>query len=60
HEAGSVAFDDAPKKMSDIQMRIETKTSSLKNIQNEIAKSKLDAVEARKLEQVFTYLDAHL
>ncbi|CAK9154636.1 unnamed protein product [Ilex paraguariensis] len=51
HEAGSVAFDDAPKKMSDIQMRIETKTSSLKNIQNEIAKSKLDAVEARKLEQ---------
>ncbi|CAK9146391.1 unnamed protein product [Ilex paraguariensis] len=47
HNAGRAVYDDAQKKMSDIQMRIEAKTSSLKNIQNEIAKSKLNAVEAR-------------
>ncbi|CAK9186095.1 unnamed protein product [Ilex paraguariensis] len=52
-EAACAAYDDAQKKMSDIQMRIETKTSSLKNIQNELAKSKLEAVETCKLEQEF-------
>ena len=52
HEAGRAAFEDAQKQMNDIQGKISTKTASMKNVQKELQKKKLDALEARKVEQV--------
>ncbi|KAI3452303.1 hypothetical protein Pfo_008968 [Paulownia fortunei] len=51
HEAGRVAYEDAQKQINEINRRIETKTSSVKDIQNKLEKFKLDASEARNLEQ---------
>lgn len=47
-----MAYEDAQKQIGDINGRIEMKTSSLKDIQNDIEKLKLEASEARKVEQV--------
>ncbi|KAI8030748.1 Structural maintenance of chromosomes protein 4 [Camellia lanceoleosa] len=51
HEGGRAAYEDAQKQMHDIQRKIETKTSSIRNIQSELEKKKLEALEARKVEQ---------
>ncbi|KAK2994629.1 hypothetical protein RJ640_025683 [Escallonia rubra] len=51
HEAGRAAYGDAQKELNDIQKRFETKTSSIKSIRSEIEKNKLEASEARKVEQ---------
>lgn len=52
HEAGCAAYSDAQKKMIDIKNTIGTKTSGILTIQNELKKNRLEAVEARKVEQV--------
>ncbi|XP_057491270.1 structural maintenance of chromosomes protein 4 [Actinidia eriantha] len=51
HEASRAAYEDAQKQMNDIQLKIETKTSGIVSIQNELEKNKSDALEARKMEQ---------
>ncbi|GER48317.1 structural maintenance of chromosomes protein [Striga asiatica] len=51
HEAGRRAYGDAQKQIGDINRKIETKTSSLQDIQNEIEKLRLEASEARKVEK---------
>ncbi|KAL4568471.1 hypothetical protein LXL04_024084 [Taraxacum kok-saghyz] len=51
HEAGRVAYLDAQKQLDDIQKKVETKTSSIKDLQTKIEKNKLDSSKARKLEQ---------
>ncbi|KAL6551563.1 Structural maintenance of chromosomes protein 4 [Orobanche gracilis] len=51
HEAGRAAYEDAQKQISEIKGRTETKTSSVKDIQNKLEKIKLEASEARKVEQ---------
>ncbi|KAL3622702.1 Structural maintenance of chromosomes protein 4 [Castilleja foliolosa] len=51
HEAGRAAYEDAQKQISEINGRIEMKTSSVKDLQNKIEKLKLEASEARKVEQ---------
>lgn len=52
HEAGRVAFQDAQKQMEDISQKIETKAANIAKIQSDKEKSKLEASEARKVEQV--------
>ncbi|KAL4569748.1 hypothetical protein LXL04_025390 [Taraxacum kok-saghyz] len=51
HEAGRVAYLDAQKQLDDIQKKVETKTSSIKDLQTKIKENKLDSSKARKLEQ---------
>ncbi|KAL7232356.1 hypothetical protein ACSBR2_010388 [Camellia fascicularis] len=51
HEGGRAAYEDAQKQMHDTQRKIETKTSSIRNIQSELEKKKLEALEARKVEK---------
>ncbi|RVW59692.1 Structural maintenance of chromosomes protein 4 [Vitis vinifera] len=51
HEAGRVAFEDAQKQMDDMLQRIETKSTSITNIESDLARNKLEALEARKVEQ---------
>ncbi|KAI8533943.1 hypothetical protein RHMOL_Rhmol10G0050100 [Rhododendron molle] len=51
HEAGCAAYGDAQKKMIDIQNTIGKNTSGILSIQNELEKNRLEAVEARKVEQ---------
>ncbi|KAL3629698.1 hypothetical protein CASFOL_026920 [Castilleja foliolosa] len=51
HEAGRAAYEDAQKQISEINGRIRTKTSSVKDLQNKLQKLKLEASEARKVEQ---------
>ncbi|KAK9271730.1 hypothetical protein L1049_002093 [Liquidambar formosana] len=51
HETALAAFEDAQKQMNDIVGRIATKTTGVKKIQSDLEKSKLEALEARKLEQ---------
>ncbi|XP_058187253.1 structural maintenance of chromosomes protein 4-like [Rhododendron vialii] len=51
HEAGCAAYGDAQKKMIDIQNTIGKKTSGILSIQNELEKNRLEAVEAREVEQ---------
>ncbi|PON67311.1 Structural maintenance of chromosomes protein [Trema orientale] len=51
HEAGRAAFEDAGKQMENILEAIEMKTQSIGKIQNNLESSKLDAMEARKVEQ---------
>lgn len=57
HEAGCAAYGDAQKKMIDIQNTIGKKTSGILSIQNELEKNRLEAVEARKVEQVCLFVD---
>ncbi|KAJ0042285.1 hypothetical protein Pint_19222 [Pistacia integerrima] len=51
HEAGRVAFEDAQKQMDDILERINTKNATIANMQSDLEKNKLEALEARKVEQ---------
>lgn len=51
HEAGHAAYEDAKRQLNDIHVNIETKNASLKNIQSELEKSKLQVLEKRKVEQ---------
>lgn len=51
HEAGRAAYEDAKRQLCDIHENIETKTASLKEIQSELEKSKLQVLEQRKVEQ---------
>lgn len=51
HEAGRAAFEDAQKQMDIILGKIKTKTASTANIQTDIEKNKLEASEARIVEQ---------
>ncbi|KAE9449289.1 hypothetical protein C3L33_18819, partial [Rhododendron williamsianum] len=51
HEAGCAAYGDAQKKIIDIQNTIGKTTSGILSIQNELEKNRLEAVEARKVEQ---------
>ncbi|PIM99573.1 Structural maintenance of chromosome protein [Handroanthus impetiginosus] len=51
HEAGRAAYDDAQKQINETHGRIEMKTSSVKDIQNNLEKLKLEASEAHKMEQ---------
>ncbi|KAG6396053.1 hypothetical protein SASPL_142191 [Salvia splendens] len=53
HEAGCAAYVDAKKKIVEINATIETKTSAVKDIENELVKKKSEASEARKVEQDF-------
>lgn len=52
HEAGRAAFVEAQKQMENILERIETKTASIAKIQTDLEQGKLEALEARKVEQV--------
>lgn len=56
HEAGRKAFEDAQKQMDDIVKRIDTKTADIGNMQSDLEKNKLEALEARKLEQVCIFM----
>lgn len=56
HEAGCAAFEDARKQMENILGAIETKTGSLTKIQSDLERSKLEAMEARKVEQVRVFV----
>ncbi|KAJ0100237.1 hypothetical protein Patl1_21910 [Pistacia atlantica] len=51
HEAGRAAFEDAQKQMDDILERINTKNATIANMQSDLEKNKLEALEARKVEQ---------
>ncbi|CAA3013817.1 structural maintenance of chromosomes 4 [Olea europaea subsp. europaea] len=51
HQAGYSAYEDAQKQISEMEKRIETKTSSITTLQNELEKNKHEAVEARTREQ---------
>ncbi|XP_062106651.1 structural maintenance of chromosomes protein 4 [Humulus lupulus] len=51
HEAAHAAFEDAQKQMEDILGAIETKTESITKIQSDLERSKLEALEAHKVEQ---------
>ncbi|XP_034707420.1 structural maintenance of chromosomes protein 4 [Vitis riparia] len=51
HEAGRAAFEDAQKQMDDMLQRIETKSTSITSIESDLARNKLEALEARKVEQ---------
>ncbi|XP_057769491.1 structural maintenance of chromosomes protein 4-like [Salvia miltiorrhiza] len=51
HEAGCAAYEDAKKKIVEVNATIETKTSAVKDIENELVKIKFEASEARKVEQ---------
>lgn len=52
HEGGRAAYEDAQKQISEIQVKIETKTSGVKDIQDRAGKLKQEASEARKMEMV--------
>ncbi|KAL9427326.1 hypothetical protein AB3S75_029505 [Citrus x aurantiifolia] len=51
HEAGRKAFEDAQRQMDDILSRIDTKTTAIRNMQGDLEKNKLEAMEARNAEQ---------
>ncbi|XP_030953197.1 structural maintenance of chromosomes protein 4 [Quercus lobata] len=51
HEAGRAAFEDARKQVDVILGKLKTKTASITNIQTDIEKNKLEASEARRVEQ---------
>ncbi|KAH9676513.1 Structural maintenance of chromosomes protein 4 [Citrus sinensis] len=46
HEAGRKAFEDAQRQMDDILRRIDTKTTAIRNMQGDLEKNKLEAMEA--------------
>ncbi|KAK8533937.1 hypothetical protein V6N13_028385 [Hibiscus sabdariffa] len=51
HEAAHTAFKDARKEMDNILGKTETMTAAIKDKQTDLEKNKLEALEARKLEQ---------
>ncbi|XP_058224074.1 structural maintenance of chromosomes protein 4-like isoform X2 [Rhododendron vialii] len=51
HRAGFAAYEFAQKKMNNIQSTIGTKTLGITSIQNELEKIRVDALEARKMEE---------
>ncbi|KAL5741248.1 hypothetical protein ACOSP7_027980 [Xanthoceras sorbifolium] len=51
HDAGRNAFEDAQKKMDEKLKRINIKTADIANMQSDLQKNKLEALEARKVEQ---------
>ncbi|KAH9676511.1 Structural maintenance of chromosomes protein 4 [Citrus sinensis] len=51
HEAGRKAFEDAQRQMDDILRRIDTKTTAIRNMQGDLEKNKLEAMEAHNVEQ---------
>nr|XP_043607688.1 structural maintenance of chromosomes protein 4 [Erigeron canadensis] len=51
HEAGRAAYLDAQKQLDDIQKKIVTNTSSIKDMQTKLEKNKLESSKARNLEQ---------
>ncbi|KAH9740101.1 Structural maintenance of chromosomes protein 4 [Citrus sinensis] len=51
HEAGCKAFEDAQRQMDDILRRIDTKTTAIRNMQGDLEKNKLEAMEAHNVEQ---------
>lgn len=51
HEAGHVAYSDAQKQLDEIQKKVETKTSSIKDMQTKLEKNKVESAKARKVEQ---------
>ncbi|KAL2499952.1 Structural maintenance of chromosomes protein 4 [Abeliophyllum distichum] len=51
HQAGHAAYEDAQKQISEIEKRIETKTSSVTTLQNELEKNRHESAEARKMER---------
>ncbi|KAJ9564038.1 hypothetical protein OSB04_000004 [Centaurea solstitialis] len=51
HEAGCAAYVDAQAQLNDIQRKIETKTSSVKDMQTKLEKNKVESSKARKVEQ---------
>lgn len=58
HEGASQAFKDAQKQMENISETIKSKTASLSQIKRDIEKSKHEALEAHKIEEVskFSFL----
>lgn len=52
HEAGRANYEGAQRQIDEIKGKIETTISNVKDIQVELEKQKLEASEARKLEQV--------
>lgn len=56
HEAGCAAFEDAQKQMDNIVGKIKAKTARIANIQSDVGKNQLEALEARKLEQVCVFV----
>lgn len=51
HGAGRAAFEDAQKQMDNILSKIDAKTRSMGKFQADLEKNKLEASEARKVEQ---------
>ncbi|KZV54600.1 structural maintenance of chromosomes protein 4 [Dorcoceras hygrometricum] len=51
HVAGSAAYEEAQKQISELQKSIETKSSIVKITQNELQRHKLEVSEAHKTEQ---------
>ncbi|XP_062119451.1 structural maintenance of chromosomes protein 4-like [Humulus lupulus] len=51
-EAARAGFEDAEKQMEDILGAIEIKSESITKIQSDLERSKLEALEAHKVEQV--------
>lgn len=52
HRAGRAAYEEAQKQISELQKSIETKSSVVKTIQNDLERHKLEASESHKIEQV--------
>ncbi|XP_073144785.1 structural maintenance of chromosomes protein 4 [Henckelia pumila] len=51
HGAGRVAYEEAQKQINELQKSIETKSSVVKTIQNDLERHKLEASESHKIEQ---------
>lgn len=52
HEAGRAAYEDAQEQIREIHRRIDTRASSIKDVQSELEKKKLEALDAHGVEQV--------
>lgn len=52
HEAGRAAYKNAQEQIREIHRRIETRASSIKDIQSDLEKKKLEALDAHGVEQV--------
>lgn len=51
HEASQKAYEDAKTQMDEIVVKIETRTTGITKMQQDLERKKLEASEARKLEQ---------
>lgn len=56
HEASRAAYEGARKQMDDIMGKIAERTESIANIQGDIKRTKQEASEAQKLEQVCLFV----